>query len=154
LWHEWQIIWGLLVNLTWFHVLLAVWMSEGHHTQKQALHTLDTVKQSSRCMILQIFRQEIQTVLCVMEPTWCTIYLQFYWVTTPLHVSGLLVAHHQEVAMYIYGNWHVLYILVDRQWAWMACQKSTRCTTRTNCHICTLLPPEDGLLASLKHVEV
>jgi hypothetical protein len=25
-----------------------------------------------------------------------------YWVTTPLHVSGLLLAHHQEVAISIY----------------------------------------------------
>jgi hypothetical protein len=29
-----------------------------------------------------------------------------------------------------------------------------RRTTRTNCHICTLLPPDDGLLASPKLVEV
>jgi hypothetical protein len=36
-----------------------------------------------------------------------------YWVTTPLHVSGLLVAHHQEIAMYICDNWYVLYVLVD-----------------------------------------
>jgi hypothetical protein len=35
------------------------------------------------------------------------------WVTTPLHVSGLLVAHLQEVAMYIGDNWYVLYVLVD-----------------------------------------
>jgi hypothetical protein len=28
-----------------------------------------------------------------------------YSVTIPLHVSGLLVAHHQEVTMYIYKNW-------------------------------------------------
>jgi hypothetical protein len=27
-----------------------------------------------------------------------------YWVNTPLHVSGLLVAHHQEVARYICNN--------------------------------------------------
>jgi hypothetical protein len=27
-----------------------------------------------------------------------------YWVTTPLHVSGLLVAHHQEIAKYICDN--------------------------------------------------
>jgi hypothetical protein len=40
-----------------------------------------------------------------------------YWVTIPLHVSGLLVAHHQEVAMniciYIYICIYVLYVLVD-----------------------------------------
>jgi hypothetical protein len=35
----------------------------------------------------------------VMKPTYLS---SLYWVTKPLHVSGLLVAHHQEVAMYIY----------------------------------------------------
>jgi hypothetical protein len=31
-----------------------------------------------------------------------------YWATTVLHVSGLLVVHHQEVAMYILvcDNWY------------------------------------------------
>jgi hypothetical protein len=58
-------------------------------------------------------------------------------VATPLHVSGLLVAHRQEVTM--------LYILID-------CRRV--CTTCTNCHIYTLLAPDDGLLASPKHVEV
>jgi hypothetical protein len=38
-----------------------------------------------------------------------------YWITIPLHVSGLLVAHHQEVVMYICDNWYVLYISVDVQ---------------------------------------
>jgi hypothetical protein len=32
-----------------------------------------------------------------------------YSVTIRLHVSGLLVAHHQEVTMYICDNWYVLY---------------------------------------------
>jgi hypothetical protein len=27
-----------------------------------------------------------------------------YWITIPLHVSGLLVTHHQEVAMYKVGQ--------------------------------------------------
>jgi hypothetical protein len=38
-----------------------------------------------------------------------------YSVTVTLHVSGLLVAHHEEVAMYVYmcNNWCVLYVLVD-----------------------------------------
>jgi hypothetical protein len=36
-----------------------------------------------------------------------------YSVTITLHVSGLLVAHHQEVTMYICDNWYVLYVFVD-----------------------------------------
>jgi hypothetical protein len=36
-----------------------------------------------------------------------------YLITTPPHVSGFLVAHHQDVTMYICDNWHVLYVFVD-----------------------------------------
>jgi hypothetical protein len=66
-----------------------------------------------------------------------------YSVTIPLHASGMLVDHHQEVAIYIYDNWYVLYVLTESQ---------LKRTTRTNCHIYTLLPPDDGLLTSPKHV--
>jgi hypothetical protein len=51
--------------------------------------------------------------VCACNETNVTHYLSsVYWVTKPLHVSGFLVAHHQEVAMYICDNWYVLYILV------------------------------------------
>jgi hypothetical protein len=33
-----------------------------------------------------------------------------YSVTVPLYVSGLLVVHHQGVAMYICNKWYVLYV--------------------------------------------
>jgi hypothetical protein len=36
-----------------------------------------------------------------------------YSVTILLHVSGLLVAHHQEITMCICDNRYVLYALVD-----------------------------------------
>jgi hypothetical protein len=49
-----------------------------------------------------------------------------YSITIPLHVSGLLVAHHQEVAMYICDSWYVLSFLVDCQLAWMARRQSTK----------------------------
>jgi hypothetical protein len=42
-----------------------------------------------------------------------------YSVTIHLHVSGLLVAHHQEVTMYICDSWYVLYVLGDCWWARM-----------------------------------
>jgi hypothetical protein len=42
-----------------------------------------------------------------------------YSVTIPLYVSGLLVAHQQEVAMYICNKWYVLYVLVGCQLAWL-----------------------------------
>jgi hypothetical protein len=83
-----------------------------------------------------------------------------YSVTIPLHVSSLLVAHHQVVAMYICDSWCVLYVIVDCQLAWLEGNSITpadsqlKRTTRTNCCIYTLLPPDDGLLASPKHVQV
>jgi hypothetical protein len=55
---------------------------------------------------------------------WVELYLHvcneadLYSVITPLHVSGLLVAH-QEAAMYKCDSWCVLYVLVDCRWAWM-----------------------------------
>jgi hypothetical protein len=60
-----------------------------------------------------------------------------YAVTIPVHVSGLLVANHEVVTVYI-------------------CDSRLRHTTCANCRIytCTLLPPDDGLLASPKHVEL
>jgi hypothetical protein len=42
-----------------------------------------------------------------------------YSVIIPLHISGLLVAYHQEVTMYICDNWYVLYVLVACQLAWL-----------------------------------
>jgi hypothetical protein len=41
-----------------------------------------------------------------------------YCVTIPIHVSDLLVAHYQEVTMYICDNWYMLYVLVNCRRAW------------------------------------
>jgi hypothetical protein len=41
------------------------------------------------------------------KPTRCTIF-SVYYVTTPLHVSGLFVAHHQE-AERIMWQWYLFY---------------------------------------------
>jgi hypothetical protein len=74
-----------------------------------------------------------------------------YCVTIPLHVSRLLVADHQEVSMYICDNWYVLYVFVNFG---RPADSRLRRATRTNCHMYTLLPPDEGLLASPEHVEV
>jgi hypothetical protein len=55
--------------------------------------------------------------------------------------------------MHICDNWYVLYVLVDCRRATLAISRLTR-TARTNCHIYALLPPDDWLQASPKHVEV
>jgi hypothetical protein len=46
-----------------------------------------------------------------------------YAVIILLHVSGLLLAHHREVTMYIRDNWYVLYALVD---CWRVRLQSTK----------------------------
>jgi hypothetical protein len=78
-----------------------------------------------------------------------------YWVTTLLYVSRWLVFHHQEVAMYICLSRlstrldGMRYSIPSRP-----ADSRLRRTTRTNCHIYTLLPPDDGLLANPKHIQV
>jgi hypothetical protein len=72
-------------------------------------------------------------IMRMMKPTVCTIYLQFIEITILLHVSGLLVAHHQKVTMYICENWYVLCVLV-------ICRPADGRLRRTSCHIhCCLL---------------
>jgi hypothetical protein len=63
-----------------------------------------------------------------------------YLVTTTLHVSGLVVAHHQEVAMYICDNWYVVYVLVvyRRASAWFHYTLISRCKVNKTLHLCTL----------------
>jgi hypothetical protein len=79
-----------------------------------------------------------------------------YSVTIHLHVSGLLVAHHQEVTMYIRNKRYVLYVLVECQRTGPArsADSQLKRTTLIICCIYTLLPPDDGQLASSNHVEV
>jgi hypothetical protein len=47
-------------------------------------------------------------------------------VTVPLHISDLLVAHHQEVTMYICNKWYVLYVSVGCQLAWLERNQSNK----------------------------
>jgi hypothetical protein len=39
-----------------------------------------------------------------------------YVVSQPLHVSGLFIAHHQEVFTVYYSNWYVLYLTLTGRW--------------------------------------
>jgi hypothetical protein len=56
--------------------------------------------------------------------------------------------------MCIRDNWYVLYVLVEWNIPSRPADTPLRRTTNTNCHIYTLLPPDGGLLADPKHVEV
>ena len=75
-----------------------------------------------------------------------------YFVNQPLHVSGMFVAHHQEVhCIYIYiyiYNWSV---------GWDGVPPNTQSTTKHNMpqllyiYIYSI-PPDDGLQICPKHV--
>jgi hypothetical protein len=60
---------------------------------------------------LFLLKVKIKSRKCVCNETNLMHYLSSaYSVTINLHVSGLLVAHHQEVTMYICDSWYVLKI--------------------------------------------
>jgi hypothetical protein len=79
-----------------------------------------------------------------------------YSVSILLQVSGLLGAHNQEVKVYICEIGMCCTVRHSQVSAGVVGMTHSRLrrTTRTRCNIYTLLPPDDGLLASLKHVEV
>jgi hypothetical protein len=55
-----------------------------------------------------------------------------YYVTIFPHVSGLLVAHHQEVTMHTCNKWYVLYVLVHCQLAWLRWEQFHNCMHQFN----------------------
>ena len=56
-----------------------------------------------------------------------------FFVNQTLHVSGIFVAHNQEVYCIYTTNWHVLCFLVDRP-----TDSQLKSTARTNCCIYTV----------------
>jgi hypothetical protein len=69
-----------------------------------------------------------------------------YSVTILLHVSGLLVAHHQEVTMHMQPLVRVV--------RFSSLSAGLVGMERTICCVYTLLPPDDRQMASPKHIEV
>jgi hypothetical protein len=91
------------------------------------------------CFILR-FVDRASWYMYVLKPTWCTIYLQFIQsLYTYISCFGLASCPSSG------GNQSHLNQASDSQLKHAAC---------TICHIYTLLPPDDGLLASPKHVWV
>ena len=59
-----------------------------------------------------------------------------HFVNQLLHVSGIFVAHHQEVYyIYIYNNWYVLCFSVDCLMAGRPADSQLKSTPHTNCCI-------------------
>jgi NADH:ubiquinone oxidoreductase subunit len=78
------------------------------------------------------------------ETNWMHYLASVYPITMTVPVSGLLVAHHQDVTIYIY-----IYICDS-----LVRVVHRRLTTRTIYRIYAWLLPDDTLLVSPKHVEV
>ena len=72
---------------------------------------------------------------------------------TPLQVSGVSIAHHQEVQPYVYSNWYLLFFLDGCLLSWMDWSSNPFRTTdshlqritRTNRCTRAVVPPDDGL---------
>jgi hypothetical protein len=104
--------WSLLPSSAWHHIL--------KHLKLQSSIFLTSVRFIKNVGILN--KDYTGNVTNLMQ-----FLSSVYWVTTLLHVSGLLVVHHPEVAMNICDNRYMLYVLVDCRWVWIqACQQSTK----------------------------
>jgi hypothetical protein len=78
-----------------------------------------------------------------------------YSVTIPLHVAGLLVDHRQEDTIYtVYATNGTCCGKEQRTIPTRPTDSQLKGTTQTISCIYTLLPRDDGQLASLKHVDV
>jgi hypothetical protein len=101
-----------------------------------------------------------------------------YWVITPLHVSGVSAAHHQEVEFiyvangtcciseltvsgpgwngtgYVGGSFPINFLLHNQIHSNQAHQQSTQKYNKYHLPHINILPPEDGRLIRPKHVEV
>jgi hypothetical protein len=67
----------------------------------------------TKLCIFYTVQMEVAPVICVQSNQLDALLSSVYRVTTPVHVSVLLVAHHQEVTMYVCDSWYVLYVLFD-----------------------------------------
>jgi hypothetical protein len=74
----------------------------------------------------------------------------FYFASHPLHVSGIFVAHHQEVyCIRIYNNWYVLCFSFDSLLSELGLNQANRQATKKHNTYQLLyvygIPPDDGL---------
>jgi hypothetical protein len=91
--------------------------AEQQHCENLRVHPLEQLMSRAAQQLQIYWSREMFTLtvrrLHVMKPTWCTMYVCLFRHYT-LHVSGLLVAHHQEVTIYVCNNWYVLYTVDPR----------------------------------------
>jgi len=66
---------------------------------------------------------------------------------TPLHVSVVCIAHHQEVQPYVYSNWYLLFFLDDPLLCWLSQDnwQSSKKNSKYQLLYTYGVPPDDGL---------
>jgi hypothetical protein len=72
----------------------------------------------------------------------------------PMPLSLLQILDRMQIKLPSAGGQHKFHVLLTSSVAVGLANSQLKHTTHTNCHIYTLLPPDDGLLASPKHAEV
>jgi len=78
------------------------------------------------------FADRASQYMCVTKTNLMQYLYSLYFVSQPLHVLGIFVAHHQEVYyIYKHNSWCVLCFAVD---CWPT-DSQLKSTTRTNCCI-------------------
>ena len=88
-----------------------------------------------------------QTYLYVIKTNMMHYLSSVYFVSQPLHVSGIFVAHHQEVYCIMQQSVHVLFY-------WPVNRQSTKMHNSYQLLYIHSIPPDDGLQICPKHVEV
>jgi len=89
---------------------------------------------------------------CKENPTWSTTYSKY--ISSTSTCFGRIYAHHQELQLYVYNIWYLLFFIDDclLSWLdWLDWNNPTRTTDchliriiSTNCCIHTVVPPDDG----------
>ena len=93
------------------------------------------------------FVDRLSRYICVITTNLMQYLSSVYFINQPLHVSGVFVAHHQEV--------YCIYTTIGTCCAFQltVCWPGQQSTTCTNCCIYSI-PPDGGLQICPKHVEV
>jgi hypothetical protein len=95
-----------------------------------------------------------EACLLVMETNLMHYLSSVYFVSQSLHVSGIFVAHHQEVYCTYTTTGRCCAFQLTVCWPNWPTDSQLRSTTRTELLYIYSIPPDDGLQICPKHVEV
>jgi len=99
-------------------------------------------------LIILCFVDRASRYICVIKTNLMHYLSSVYFINQPLHVSGIFVAHHQEV--------YCIYTTIGTCYAFQltVCWPANRQSTKKHNTYIYSIPPDDGLQICPKHVEV